>query len=77
MPAIDLTFPVRGGPVPLDHGYLLFSALSTRLPGLHERRDIGVFNLRGESATSELLHLAGGRCACAAPPNPSPCCYRW
>ncbi|MBZ4423282.1 type I-MYXAN CRISPR-associated protein Cas6/Cmx6 [Myxococcus sp. RHSTA-1-4] len=72
MPAIDLLFPVRGGPVPLDHGYLLFSALSARLPGLHERRDIGIFNLRGESATRELLHLGRGtlrlRCPAEALP---------
>jgi len=60
MPAIDLLFPVRGGPVPLDHGYLLFSALSTRLPGLHERRDIGIFNLRGTRAGGDSLQLDSG-----------------
>ena len=72
MRAIDLLFPVRGGPVPLDHGYLLFSALSVRLPGLHARRDIGIFNLRGESTTRELLHLGRGtlrlRCPAEALP---------
>jgi CRISPR-associated protein Cas6 len=59
-PVIDLLFPVRGGPVPLDHGYLLFSALSHRLPGLHERHDVGVFTLRGTSADSQVLHLGRG-----------------
>ncbi len=72
MSAIDLLFPVRGGSVPLDHGYVLFSALSTRLPGLHARRDIGVFNLRGESNTRELLYLGRGtlrlRCPAEALP---------
>lgn len=60
MPVVDLLFPAQGGPVPLDHGYLLFSALSARLPGLHERQDVGVFNLRGEGATGETLSLGRG-----------------
>lgn len=72
MSAIDLLFPVRGGPVPLDHGYLLFSALSKRIPMLHARRDTGVFTLRGESATREWLHLGRGtlrlRCSMEAVP---------
>ncbi len=59
-PVIDLLFPARGGPVPLDHGYSLFSALSRRLPGLHERHDIGVFTLRGTSADARVLHLGRG-----------------
>ncbi|PTL82517.1 type I-MYXAN CRISPR-associated protein Cas6/Cmx6 [Vitiosangium sp. GDMCC 1.1324] len=59
-PVIDILFPVRGGPVPLDHGYLLFSALSRRLPGLHERHDVGVFTLRGTRADAQVLHLGRG-----------------
>jgi CRISPR-associated protein Cas6 len=60
MPVVDLVFPVRGGPVPLDHGYLLFSALSRQVPGLHERRDIGVFNLRGTHDGADGLQLGKG-----------------
>ncbi|WP_141593724.1 type I-MYXAN CRISPR-associated protein Cas6/Cmx6 [Myxococcus sp. AB056] len=60
MPAIDLLFPVQGGPVPLDHAYLLFSALSRHIPALHERTDMGVFSLRGVSNTRELLYLGRG-----------------
>jgi CRISPR-associated protein Cas6 len=72
MAVIDLLFPVRGGPVPLDHGYLLFSALSARLPGLHARADIGVFTLRGESATRELLHLGRGTLRLRCPADAVP-----
>ncbi|OJH33914.1 type I-MYXAN CRISPR-associated protein Cas6/Cmx6 [Cystobacter ferrugineus] len=72
MPVVDLLFPVRGGPVPLDHGYLLFSALSARLDGLHERRDIGVFNLRGSQTAQGQLELETGslrlRCSTEALP---------
>jgi CRISPR-associated protein Cas6 len=60
MPAVDLVFPVRGGEVPLDHGYALFSALAGQLPGLHERRDVGVFTLRGQFVAGDLLRLAPG-----------------
>jgi CRISPR-associated protein Cas6 len=72
MPVMDLLFPVRGPPVPLDHGFLLFSALSARLPEIHERRDIGVFTLRGENTTRESLLLGRGtlrlRCSAEAVP---------
>jgi CRISPR-associated protein Cas6 len=60
MSFLDLLFPVRGGPVPLDHGYLLFSALSHQLPDLHAASDIGVFNLKGTHADERLLHVDGG-----------------
>lgn len=60
MPTVDLVFPARGGPVPIDHGYLLFSALSARIPELHDYRDVGVFNLRGVGSTGESLHLGHG-----------------
>lgn len=73
MPVVDLLFPVRGGPVPLDHGYLLFSALSRRLPGLHERRDLGIFPLRGAQGERGTLHLGNGalrlRCSTEALPG--------
>ncbi|ATB51322.1 type I-MYXAN CRISPR-associated protein Cas6/Cmx6 [Corallococcus macrosporus DSM 14697] len=60
MALIDLLFPVQGGPVPLDHAYLLFAALSRHIPALHERSDLGVFSLRGVSNTRELLYLGRG-----------------
>lgn len=60
MPAIDLLFPVQGGPVPLDHGYLLFSSLSRHIPALHERKDVGVFNLRGRRKDKQTLQVDKG-----------------
>ncbi|WP_163787258.1 type I-MYXAN CRISPR-associated protein Cas6/Cmx6, partial [Myxococcus vastator] len=68
MPSIDLLFPVQGAPVPLDHGYLLFSSLSRHLPVLHERKDVGVFNLRGKRMGKQLLQVDRGtlRLRCGA-----------
>ncbi|WP_199349820.1 type I-MYXAN CRISPR-associated protein Cas6/Cmx6 [Nostoc flagelliforme] len=33
---IDLTFKLRGSPIPLDNGYVIYSALSRICPILHE-----------------------------------------
>jgi CRISPR-associated protein Cas6 len=60
MPAVDLLFPAQAGAVPLDHGYLLFSALAARLPALHERQDIGIFHLRGQATVGSSLHVGRG-----------------
>jgi CRISPR-associated protein Cas6 len=67
MPAVDLLFPARGGSIPLDHGYLLFSALAARLPALHERREVGIFPLKGQAVGSTLMLERGAlRLRCPA-----------
>ncbi|WP_224365814.1 type I-MYXAN CRISPR-associated protein Cas6/Cmx6 [Hyalangium versicolor] len=72
MPVVDLLFPARSGVIPIDHGYLLFSALAARIHTLHERQDIGIFNLRGENTVGESLYLGRGtmrlRCPAEAIP---------
>ena len=35
-PVLDLLFPVVGTWLPIDHGYLLYAALSRLLPSLHD-----------------------------------------
>ncbi|MCP3103968.1 type I-MYXAN CRISPR-associated protein Cas6/Cmx6 [Myxococcus sp. K15C18031901] len=72
MSVIDLIFPARGGKVPLDHGYALFSALSHRLPGLHELKDVGVFNLRGTRAEGTSLLVGHGSMRIRCPPEALP-----
>ncbi|NTX41313.1 type I-MYXAN CRISPR-associated protein Cas6/Cmx6 [Myxococcus sp. CA033] len=69
MSVIDLVFPARGGGVPLDHGYALFSALSHRLPGLHARKDVGIFNLRGTQARGTSLLVGHGSLRIRCPPE--------
>lgn len=59
-PSIDVVFPVMGREVPLDHAYLLFSALSARLPELHDAPGIGVFALQGRPTGSERLDVQRG-----------------
>jgi CRISPR-associated endonuclease/helicase Cas3 len=35
MPIFDYLFPLFGASIPVDHGYLLYSAVSCLLPGIH------------------------------------------
>lgn len=43
----DLHFPVLGTLIPSDHGYALFSALSRRIPALHQTNEIFFDTLAG------------------------------
>ena len=56
----DLLFPLTGGPIPLDHGYPLYAALSRELgPAVHGdgpgSADAGVFPVRGVGRGRELV----------------------
>jgi CRISPR-associated protein Cas6 len=45
---IDIAFRVSAtGTIPVDHGYLLYAALSRRLPYLHESLELGIHSIRG------------------------------
>lgn len=44
---VDLCFPVRGGPLPADHAYGLFGALSRVVPTLHSNREVGILPING------------------------------
>lgn len=54
---VDAAFPVRGGPLPLDHGYPLFSALSRVLPAIHEHASWGVHPVFGRRCDHDALEL--------------------
>ncbi|MDO5554465.1 MAG: type I-MYXAN CRISPR-associated protein Cas6/Cmx6 [Planctomycetia bacterium] len=46
---VDVRFKVlpRGTPIPADHAYPIFSAVSRILPAIHGEEDIGVFPISG------------------------------
>ena len=54
MNVVEVRFKANGRLIPVDHGYLLFSALSRWVPTLHGDDGIGVHPISGQ--------LAGGRC---------------
>jgi len=55
---VDILFLVRGGFIPVDHGYALFSAVSALLPGFHEAQNIGLALIRGRYAGDGLLDIS-------------------
>lgn len=57
MPIVDIVFPVRGGTVPADHGYQLFSALNRVIPYLHGNPSVSIHPLRGQLAGNRSLRL--------------------
>jgi len=54
MAQVDVKFRLTGKSIPVDHGYLLFSAITELVPELHGREDIGVHPVYGQ--------LEGNRC---------------
>lgn len=55
---LDILFPVAGSTVPLDHGYRLFSALSSVHPWVHERPEVALAPLEGPRVPGGLKPLA-------------------
>ncbi|MEH2057056.1 MAG: type I-MYXAN CRISPR-associated protein Cas6/Cmx6 [Nostoc sp.] len=54
---VDLTFKLRGAPIPLDNGYVIYSALSSICPSLHELKSIGIHPIAGIPTRNNLLEL--------------------
>ncbi len=54
---VDLTFKLRGAPIPLDNGYAIYSALSSICPSLHELKSIGIHPIAGIPTRNNLLEL--------------------
>ncbi|MHC5777597.1 type I-MYXAN CRISPR-associated protein Cas6/Cmx6 [Nostoc sp.] len=54
---LDLTFKLRGAPIPLDNGYLTYAALSRICPPLHELKSIGIHPIAGIPTRNNLLEL--------------------
>jgi CRISPR-associated protein Cas6 len=57
MPTIDLAFELVGSTIPLDHGYILFSALCRVVPHMHGDRRVGVHPIRGRQSAPGALGL--------------------
>ena len=58
MTTVDLTFPAMSTePIPADHGYYLYSAVSRVLPSLHQQNGIGIHPIRGQQIGNRQLSL--------------------
>lgn len=60
MTHVDLVFPARGGTIPVDHGYVLYAALSRVLPVLHEAEWLGVHPIGGTPLGRSMIALRRG-----------------
>ena len=70
-PTIDLRFSLRGTLIPADHAYLLYGAVSSLLPGLHDEEEqrrtaakhpaapapLGIHPISGQLSGQRRLHL--------------------
>ena len=57
-PKVDLSYPVLGKLLPVDHGYALYGAISRVLPVIHEDLEIGLKVVRGRYIGNGLLDIS-------------------
>jgi CRISPR-associated protein Cas6 len=57
MPVVDVSFPLQITSAPRDHGYILYSAISRTVPGLHEAKWLGVHPLSGRPIDDHTLEM--------------------
>ena len=56
--SIDLAFALVGvSPIPSDHGYVLYAAISRALPALHQPNGIAIHPIRGRIVGDRLMEL--------------------
>jgi CRISPR-associated protein Cas6 len=56
-PYVDLVFPLEGQLLPLDCGYIVYSALSRICPALHELENISIHPIAGIPQSNKQLRL--------------------
>jgi len=57
-PKVDVSYPVLGKLLSVDHGYALYGAISRVLPFIHEDREIGLKLVRGRYIGNGLLDVS-------------------
>lgn len=57
-PKVDVAFQLVGGTLPVDHGFLLYGAVSRNLPIFHENQDVGMKLVRGRYVGNGLLDIS-------------------
>jgi CRISPR-associated protein Cas6 len=60
MPYVDVQFKLSGKEIPVDHGYLLLSAISRIVPFVHDNDEIGIHPIPGQLAGDRKLILTPG-----------------
>jgi len=54
---VDVVFPLKGKLLPIDNGYLIYSALSRLCPNIHQSNNIGIHPIAGRPNRYKQLKL--------------------
>ena len=54
---VDVVFPLKGKLLPIDNGYLIYSALSRLCPNIHQLNNIGIHPIAGKPNRYKQLRL--------------------
>jgi CRISPR-associated protein Cas6 len=57
MPVIEIHFPLTGNTIPVDHSYMLYSAISRLIPEIHENPHIGLHPVNGNLTGNRELSI--------------------
>ena len=57
-PKVNLLFSLSGQTIPVDHGYLLYSAISRIIPEIHNDTSVGICLIRGSYIGAGLLDIS-------------------
>lgn len=58
----EVVFSIHGGPISVDHGYQLYSAISRVLPEIHGDSQIGIHPIFGNLTGNRMLMLTKSSC---------------
>lgn len=58
---VDMSFPIRGGTIPRDHGYALYGALSRAIPSIHGADWIAIHGIAAKQEDANLTLARAGR----------------
>ena len=59
---VELNFFINGSTIPVDHGYVLFSAISKAVPGFHKSQSAALGLIRGRYIGDGLLDISCNSC---------------
>ncbi len=75
---VDVLFPLRGKLLPLDNGYLIYSALSRLCPNIHELNNIAIHPIAGRPNSYKQLKLTqSSKLKIRIPLEQIPCIYQF
>ena len=57
-PKADFVFPIQGKTLPVDHGFVLYSAICKEIPHFHQSSNVGLGLIRGRYIGNGILDIS-------------------